>query len=277
MKRRKKIRNRIILLLLGVLLLLCFLGIYVLFHSEKEEPVSEPEIVYYYNIDQFKKDENGLMTFTDPDYMYTTGIDVSQFQHYIDWEQVAQENLDFVMIRAGYRGAIEGLLHTDEYYEHNIQGALDNNMKVGVYWYSTSLNTEELDEEIDYLLELIEPYDISYPVVYDMEPYFQDENGGRIHVLSVQEKTDLANYFCDRLEEKGYKTMIYGNSDWLYNNLDFNRIRDREIWYAAYQSKPSMIDRFTMWQYSNRGIISGIDTDVDINIYIQKKEDKVDE
>ena len=56
-----------------------------------------------------------------------------------------------------------------------------------------------------------------------------------------------------------------------YNQLDFSRIQDRNLWYAAYQDKPAMQDRFMIWQYSHTGTLPGISTHVDMNIMPVKK------
>lgn len=59
------------------------------------------------------------------------GIDVSEFQGDIDWAQVkASEQVDFVIIRLGYRGMTQGLLVTDECFEKNYQGAVDAGLPV---------------------------------------------------------------------------------------------------------------------------------------------------
>lgn len=272
-RKRNKYKKLLWVLVLpfAFIFLILVYALYSLFRSPsiKESPVEE--IKMYYDIDKFVIDEEGWMTFIDPNYEYEKGIDVSRFQHEIDWEQVKESGIDFAILRAGLREAVEGGIWEDSAFEEYVEGALENDIGVGVYWYSTALNEEELDEEIEFLTQILEPYEITYPVVFDMEPYDQEEDGGRISVLSRQEKTDLANLFCDKMESLGYDTMIYGNLNWLYNDLDFSQIANREIWYAAYQSKPAMPDRFTMWQYSNQGIIPGIDTSVDLNIYIKEK------
>ena len=51
------------------------------------------------------------------------GIDVSAWQGDIDWKAVSEDNIDFVIIRLGYRGYLEGILHTDDFFEQNIKGA----------------------------------------------------------------------------------------------------------------------------------------------------------
>lgn len=217
------------------------------------------------------QNQDGYMVYDDPDYDSIIGIDVSSHQGDIDWALVAQNNrIEFAMIRCGYRGGIEGLRHDDEYFDYNMTQAANNGIKTGVYYYSSANTMEELEEDARFVLEKIQNYTFDYPVVFDMEIY--DEINGRINSLSVEEKTRFALRFCEIMEENGYQPMIYGNLDWLYNHLDFSQIK-YEIWYAAYQSYPAMEDSFTMWQYSNAGQVTGISTNVDMNVWLEKKED----
>ena len=53
----------------------------------------------------------------------TTGIDVSEFQGTIDWDQVAETGIDFVMVRVGYRTAGSGEIREDACARYNLQEA----------------------------------------------------------------------------------------------------------------------------------------------------------
>ncbi len=55
------------------------------------------------------------------------GIDVSEFQgETIDWQQVKESGIEFVIVRLGYRAYGEsGALVEDAMFEQNVQGALD--------------------------------------------------------------------------------------------------------------------------------------------------------
>lgn len=210
------------------------------------------------------------MTYQDPSYETSWGIDVSEHNQIIDWDQVADDGVEFVFVRLGYRGGIEGQLHEDETFSANIQGARESGLELGVYWYSSAIDQEELQEEIDFVLERLEGIQLDLPVVYDMEIFDADQ--GRINSLSVEEKTDLALGFCDAMEEAGYESMVYGNYTWLHEHLDHERILDQNIWYAAYQETPDMKENFTIWQYSQTGQVAGIQGNVDLNIRLTKKE-----
>ena len=106
------------------------------------------------------------------------------------------------------------------------------------------------------------------PVVYDMEEFDQ---GGRIDDLSLEQRTKRPYGFVKRSKKSGYQPMIYGNMTWLYQNYDFERISKYPIWLASYTISCPMEDKFDIWQYSNKGQVNGIEGDVDMNIYLQKK------
>lgn len=172
------------------------------------------------------------------------------------------------MIRIGYRGAQEGILHEDEYFNFNIQSAIKNKIKVGAYFFSSAVSDDEIDQEVNLVLRKVKNYKIDMPIVFDMEEF---EQGGRIDDLTTEQKTNLALRFCEKIKEAGYTPMIYGNLTWLYQNYDFDKISKYSIWLASYSSTCPMEDKFDMWQYSNKGQVDGINGDVDINIYLQKK------
>ena len=272
MKRRKRkfhFERLLILLVVGALII-C-IGILLIVKKDANEDnksvlkgivdsTAESAGSFYY--------KDGLMYFDNENYESITGIDVSEYQHEIDWNAVKNDGIDFVMIRCGFRGAEGGVLYEDEMYRDYIQGALDVGLDVGIYFFSSALTDEEIEEEVEFVDSLISDYDISYPIAYDMEYY---ENG-RILSLSIEEKTRFAKYFCDAFNEKGYQTLIYGNKNWLENNLDIQSLyKNYDFWYAAYIEKPELNYPFVMWQYTSEGIVNGIDTNVDIDLYVKKK------
>ena len=70
------------------------------------------------------------------------GVDVSTYQRTIDWKSAANdENVEFAMIRAGYRGyGTKGTLMTDEKFKTNIEGALENKIDVRSILFHSSDN-----------------------------------------------------------------------------------------------------------------------------------------
>ncbi|MDY3799374.1 MAG: hypothetical protein SOZ63_02635, partial [Eggerthellaceae bacterium] len=51
------------------------------------------------------------------------GIDVSDSQGYIEWADVANDGVEFAMVRCGYRGITDGGVYEDQYFDWNIDNA----------------------------------------------------------------------------------------------------------------------------------------------------------
>ena len=106
--------------------------------------------------------ENGLLTCTAG--KTVPGVDVSAHQGAIDWEQVRASGIRFAMIRLGYRGYRDGLLHVDEQVQQNLAGARAAGLRIGAYFFSQAINTEEAfyftEYAVNFILETIFSFNI---------------------------------------------------------------------------------------------------------------------
>lgn len=209
------------------------------------------------------------LDYDDENYTSRLGIDVSYHNGDIDWEAVKKTGIDFAIVRAGYRGYQEGKLKMDPQFRTNIEGAKDVGLDVGVYFFSQAITPEEAREEADYLLELIEGYEIDLPIVFDYE---HNEVGiDRIANVSREEKTIITLTFCRHIEKAGYQPMIYASSKLFDAEFDLQYFADYPLWVADYHHYPQFDYEFDIWQYTNQGKINGIPTDVDMNLYLIEK------
>lgn len=192
------------------------------------------------------------------------GIDVSKHQGSIDWNAVAEDGVEFAFIRVALRGYGTGKLVEDEYFEENIQGAVNAGIKVGVYIYSQAVNEEELLEEANLVLEKIAPYKIECPVVFDVEKVSGGE--GRMNKLTLEERTNLTLLFCQTIENAGYRPMIYHNMEMGVLMLDLETLENYDKWFAYYNQDMYYPYDYKIWQYSDKGTVNGISTGVDLNI-----------
>ena len=192
------------------------------------------------------------------------GIDVSTYQGEIEWDKVASSGVKFVFIRLGYRGYESGLLVKDDRFEENIRGALNNGIAVGVYFVTQAVSVEEAVEEAQFVMDNIRPYNVTWPIVLDIEDAASAT--ARTADLTQQQRTDHAIAFCETIKESGYTPMLYCNIRWFIEKLDITRIADYEKWFAQYFRKPFFPYTFQVWQYSSSGNIDGIKGNVDYNI-----------
>lgn len=208
------------------------------------------------------------------------GIDVSSYQQEINWKAVKTSGVQFTMIRAGFRGygissdGIDGKLVVDERFDYNIRNALVAKIPVGVYFFSQAKTEEEAIQEANLVLDLVNGYQITYPIAIDTE-YANSTHTGRADNLSVEERTKVVKAFCDTIQKAGYIPMVYTGKNFAMNNLNIETLSTYDLWLSHYTGatqenpleKPSdYTGKYTIWQYTSSGQVEGINTLVDRNI-----------
>ena len=202
------------------------------------------------------------------------GADFSKHQGTIDWASVKQSGVEFVILRAAVRGyGSSGNLMTDSQIAANIEGALSQNIDVGIYVFSQAVTTEEAVEEAERALDIIKGYDIKLPVYFDSEYSGAPNRTGRADGLTKAERTSLAIAFCETVRNAGYKPGVYASKSFFYNNLGYAAFQSRgyEIWLAHYISSVTDFKYpYNIWQYTSKGSIGGVQSeyaDLDIAYY----------
>lgn len=208
------------------------------------------------------------------------GIDVSKWQGKIDWKKVKSAGIDFAIIRIGYR-AENGKIYKDECADYNIQQADKNGILIGVYFFSSAISQKEAEEEAKWTANAIKSYPISYPIVWDCEGF--GDQSSRMYNLSKTDRTDNALSFLRKIEGLGYQGMFYSSLGDIKDsvNWDISRIEQSfKIWVAYYPditypkvSNPAYSGKYSMWQYTNKGKVSGVsgDTDLVVSYFTAKK------
>lgn len=201
------------------------------------------------------------------------GIDVSKWNETIDWEAVKSDGVDFAIIRCGYRGSQSGSLIIDPMYEQNIRGAIDADIPVGVYFFTQAVNEVEAVEEASMVINLIRQYDVDYPVFLDSE---SAGGNGRADDLDAEERTRIHKAFLETIANAGYATGIYASTNWLNERLNMTELSDCNTWLAEYAEVPSYDGYYHMWQYTSKGSIDGISTNVDLNLCYMNIDTSID-
>lgn len=196
----------------------------------------------------------------------TLGIDVSSHQGTIDWAKVAQTDIGFAMVRIGYRGYGDGKLCVDSMWQDNVQGAQENGLMVGIYFFSQAITVEEAVEEAKFVVELLDGMDLDLPIVFDWE---QISDTARTANMDAQILTACALAFCRQVEKAGYEPMVYFNIDITNRLLDLEQVQQSgyKFWLAMYTDRMTYPNKIDMWQYTDGGMVPGINGNVDLNLY----------
>ena len=191
------------------------------------------------------------------------GIDVSEYQGQIDWEQVREAGFDFAFIRIGYRGYTSGQLHPDDRAAENLAGARAAGIDVGVYFYAQAISTAEALEEARWCLDFLAGEQLQLPVVYDWEWVSTDARTGAMDRATL---TECVQTFCQTIENAGFDAMIYFNNHVSRDLLDLEALAEYPFWLAQYKDQMDYPWQVDVWQYTEEGTVPGIKGDVDIDL-----------
>ena len=193
------------------------------------------------------------------------GVDVSTFQGDIDWKKVKNSGIEFAIIRLGFRGYENGKIVLDSKFKDNIEGALEEGLDTGVYFFTEALTEEEAVEEAEFVIENLKGYKINMPVVIDVEESANVEKT-RTKDLTAQQRTKNVIAFCERIKEAGYDAMIYGNLRSFMIMMDIKELEGYDKWFAYYRYPFHFPYKIKMWQYTAYEKIDGIDGKADVSL-----------
>lgn len=195
------------------------------------------------------------------------GIDLSKHNGKVDWSKINKNEVQFVIIRAGY-----GFSTVDEQFKANIEGAIKAGIHVGIYWFSYAGSVAHAKSEAAFCLKTIEPYKkyIDFPVFFDWE-YDSCNYVVKQYKITPTKSlvSDAAIAFMEAAKAAGYKVGNYTNPDYLSQYYDDRVKKNYDTWLAhvgvngAPRKSTNYTGSYTMWQYSWVGSISGISGKVD--------------
>ena len=182
------------------------------------------------------------------------GIDVSEWQGYIDYSKVKEDGIEIVYIKAS-----QGTNIADPYFRTNYDNAKANNLKVGFYHFLTARSTEEARSQAEYFCSVISGTSPDCRLAMD----FEELSG-----LTREEVNEISFAFLERVEELTEKELVVYSD--LSNARDVFSLELAErypLWIAEYGvSSPSDNGKWNEWigfQYTDMGRINGIDGYVD--------------
>lgn len=182
-------------------------------------------------------------------------IDVSHHQGIIDWKKVKGDGVLAVFIKAS-----EGCTFVDSNFKMNVGGALAESLKVGLYHYANP----ELDDakaEAAHFAEVVKGIKADFPHVLDVE--------GDAAQIGADKLTTWCMTWLKEVERlTGHPGMIYTGASFAHSNLG-KQLAQWPLWVAHYGVEQPMRndtwDKWSMFQYSSTGHVSGVIGNVDVN------------
>ena len=179
---------------------------------------------------------------------YMRGIDISKYQTSINLKDAKKSGYEFVIIRIGYNKT------KDPYFESHYANAKDAGMKIGIYFYATSLTETEAVEDANRVLNWLGNKSLDLPIAYDMEEA----------KMKVSTRKDLNskqfNAFANVIRTKGFVPMLYTGSSMFNSYFNKDMFAD-PLWIAKYSSNdgqnhgcPSVGKQIAIHQYTSAAV-----------------------
>ncbi|HGO9435316.1 TPA: GH25 family lysozyme, partial [Bacillus cereus] len=189
------------------------------------------------------------------------------YQGDIDWRELEKQNMKFAFIKA-----TEGSSFVDEYFSKNWRNANKTDMRIGAYHFFSFDSKGETQAE--QFIRTVPKYKQALPPVIDVEFYANKKD-------NPPKREDVTKELAVMIEmlEKHYdkKVILYATQE-AYDLYIKDAYPKCNIWIRSVLTKPSLSDerKWTFWQYTNRGRLSGYNGKekyIDLNVFYGNEEE----
>lgn len=186
------------------------------------------------------------------------GIDVSHYQGNIDWEKVRNAEVNSNPLQFVFIKATEGVSMIDDYFNDNFYQAKENGLVRGAYHFFSPKSSGK--EQAHFFCRQVHLEEGDLPPVLDVE-----SKGDLTPTQLKKEVLDWLNVVEAHYEVKpiiytGYKFKVDYLNDKIFDPYPY--------WIAHYYvDKVEYQEAWKFWQYTDRGVVEGIQKEVDLNIY----------
>lgn len=192
-----------------------------------------------------------------PGGMELYGIDVSHHQGLIDWSRVSECSGNEYPLRFVFIKATEGGNFKDENYDYNIEEARKSGLSCGSYLFYNPSTPPEL--QAGFFIHNVSLRAGDLPPVLDVEKHGDSREEFQRDILKCV--AILESYY-------GVKPVIYTSYKFKKRYLDTPELNGYPFWMAHYYvEKPDNDAAWTLWQFTDRGRVSGIDGYTDLNAF----------
>lgn len=191
--------------------------------------------------------------------MNIKGIDVSQWQGNVDFNKVKAAGYKFVIIRCNNWDNSKNCVVKDIRFEDNYRKAKAAGLDVGAYYYTWYTDAAGANHDAELCKEYIKDKIFEYPVYFDLEWQKAFARGKAVC-------SDMVKTFCDAMEKAGYFAGLYISRSPLQQYITADVANRYALWIAEYGSKCNYNGTYGMWQYSDKGRVNGISSNVDLDV-----------
>ena len=184
------------------------------------------------------------------------GIDVSSHQKEIKWREIDPKQVQFVYIKA-----TEGSKFKDKKFLSNWNEARKYAFPTGAYHFFSFCKSAK--EQAKNFIETVPYKPNALPPVLDLEDEANCKSGKTKEAIVAEIET-LQQILFNKYQKK---PILYMTEEFYYI-YSMAQFKENPLWISAFYQEPNLQNgKWLFWQYSYKGFIKGIDTNVDLNVF----------
>ena len=182
------------------------------------------------------------------------GVDISKHQSVVDFKKIKSAGIEFAMIRSSL-----GEHTPDPMFEQHMAQALIAGLDWGAYHCFFAKDIPTAIAEANFFLSRLRDKRPTYPVAVVVEdPSLLSAGKERL--------TDAVVAFLTQVQRAGYYVCLCADLYWLTERLDFQKLRQYDIWLPQWSSAVTFQEApVSIWQYSGTGQVDGIVGNVNLD------------
>ena len=195
---------------------------------------------------------------------YVFGVDFSHYQGLIAWDKLKYFNnkkeISFAVIRATM-----GSKRKDNYFTHNWRSASKSGIIRGAYHYYRP--NENSTKQAQNFIKRVKLKKGDLPPILDIESVSRTQSLRSLQIA-------LKNWLNIIEKHYGVKPIIYSGDKFHQTNLSTSEFNGYILWIANYNwVKHPKTKQWSFWQFSDKGIIKGVNEHVDLDVYKGTKQE----
>lgn len=193
------------------------------------------------------------------------GVDVSRYQGEIDWNLLAQQDVQFAYMKAS-----EGSSHVDEKFAYNWNHADETELKTGAYHFFSFDSPGETQAEN--FINVVGIREGMLPPVIDVE-YYADK---KVNSPQPDDLREQLQVILDKVQEYYQTVPVIYSTEEMWEGYLKGYFDGYPLWIRNVFTKPDSEADWTFWQYSNRGRLKGYSGEeefIDLNVFCGGEEE----
>lgn len=184
---------------------------------------------------------------------------MSHYQGTVDWDVLANEKINIAYIKA-----TEGSSHVDPCFMYNWEQSEKTTLRTGAYHFFSF--DSEGKTQAENFIKNVAMHDNMLPPAIDVE-FYADKKNNPPEPEAVREQLKV---MLNEVQNHYQMTPVIYSTEEFWKEYLEGEFNEYPLWIRNVFTKPRIAEKWTLWQYTNRGRLEGYTGEeefIDLNVF----------